>query len=57
MSRENYRKFISLGDSMPPVEELKVAGVDMTTDAPFEVTMRAMNKAMDEMEAILDRMK
>ncbi len=52
---ENYRKFLALGNSMPPVEELKVAGVDMTTDAPFTVAMRAMNKAMDEMEAILDR--
>jgi oligoendopeptidase F len=53
---ENYRKFLTLGDSMPPVEELKVAGVDMTTDQPFDVTMRALDKAMDEMEKILDRM-
>jgi len=54
---ENYRKFLSLGGSIPPVDELKVAGVDMTTDEPFTITMKAMNKAMDEMEAILDRME
>lgn len=54
---DNYRRFLSLGDSMPPVDELKVAGVDMTTDQPFTVTMKAMNKAMDEIEAILDRME
>jgi oligoendopeptidase F len=53
---ENYRKFLSLGGSKPPVDELKVAGVDMTTDEPFTITMKAMNKAMDEIETILDRM-
>ncbi len=53
---KDYRTFLALGDSMPPVDELKVAGVDMTTDQPFTVTMKAMNKAMDEMESILDRM-
>ncbi|MBR1408963.1 MAG: oligoendopeptidase F [Clostridia bacterium] len=29
-----YRKFLTLGGSMPPIEELKVAGVDMSTPAP-----------------------
>lgn len=53
---ENYRKFISLGGSLPPVDELKIAGVDMTTDEPFTITMNAMNKAMDEIEAILAKM-
>jgi len=54
---ERYKKFLSLGNSMPPVEELKVAGVDMTTDEPFTITMDAMNKAMDQMETILARME
>ncbi len=54
---EHYRKFLTLGDSMPPIDELKVAGVDMTTDAPFDATMKAMNGAMDQMEAILDKMQ
>lgn len=53
---ENYRKFLGLGGSIPPVDELKIAGVDMTTDEPFDITMKAMNKALDEMEAIVDRM-
>ncbi|MBP3427452.1 MAG: oligoendopeptidase F [Clostridia bacterium] len=30
----NYRKFLSLGGSMPPIEELKVAGIDMSTPQP-----------------------
>lgn len=54
---ENYRKFLTLGDSMPPIDELKIAGVDMTTDAPFDITMKAMNRAMDQMEALLDKMQ
>ena len=29
-----YRRFLTLGDSMPPIEELKVAGVDMSTPQP-----------------------
>ncbi len=54
---KNFLTFLSLGDSLPPVEELKVAGVDMTTDRPFAVTMQAMNQIMDDMEAVLDRLK
>jgi len=54
---ERYKKFLSLGDSKPPVEELKEAGVDMTTDEPFDLTMKAMDKAMGQMETILDRME
>ena len=29
-----YRKFLTLGGSMTPIEELKVAGVDMSTPQP-----------------------
>ncbi|MFH1998678.1 MAG: oligoendopeptidase F [Planctomycetota bacterium] len=53
---DNYLRFLSLGDSLPPVDELKVAGVDMTTDEPFTATMESMNSVMDEIETILDRM-
>ena len=31
---EDYRRFLTLGGSMPPIEELKVAGVDMSTPEP-----------------------
>ena len=39
---EGYMKFLSAGGSMPPVEILKLAGVDLTTLAPFENAMREM---------------
>jgi oligoendopeptidase F len=31
------------------------AGVDMTTDEPLELTVKKMNRVMDEMERLLDK--
>ena len=53
---EKYLKFLSAGGSDYPIELLKLAGVDMTTSQPFELTMRKMNRVMDEIEEILKRM-
>jgi len=50
-----YLAFLSAGGSKYPIELLKDAGVDMTTDEPLELTMRQMSRVMDEMDAILDR--
>ena len=52
---EKYIEFISSGGSDYPINILKKAGVDMTTDEPFNKTMAAMNRTMDEIEAILDK--
>jgi oligoendopeptidase F len=48
-----YLTFLAAGGSKYPIDLLKDAGVDMTTDEPLDLTMRKMNKVMDEMEAIL----
>ena len=53
---QKYLKFLSAGGSDYPIELLKVAGVDMTTSQPFELTMQKMNRVMDEIEQILQRM-
>ena len=50
-----YIEFISSGGSDYPIELLKKAGVDMTGAEPFNKTMEAMNRTMDEIEAILDK--
>jgi len=50
-----YIEFISSGGSDYPIELLKKAGVDMTGAEPFNKTMTAMNRTMDEIEAILDK--
>ena len=56
-STEKYIKFLSSGGSDYPIALLKKAGVDMTTSEPFDLTMIKMNRVMDQMEKILDRMK
>ncbi len=52
---EKCIEFLSAGGSDYPIEVLKKAGVDMTTPEPFEKTMKAMNRTMDEIEAILSK--
>ena len=54
---KNYIDFLSSGGSDYPVELLKKAGVDMTANEPFKLTMASMNKVMDEIEKILDKKK
>ena len=54
---KQYLMFLSSGSSDYPINLLKKAGVDMTTSQPLELTMRKMNRVMDEMEKILDKMK
>ena len=52
---ERYLRFLSAGGSKYPIELLKDAGIDMTTDEPLELTVKKMNRIMDEIEAILAR--
>jgi oligoendopeptidase F len=52
-ARDRYLKFLSAGGSKYPIDLLKDAGVDMTTDEPLDLTIKLMNRIMDEMEAIL----
>lgn len=49
-----YLKFLSAGGSDYPINLLKTAGVDMTTSEPFDLTMKKMDRIIDEMEGILD---
>ena len=50
---KRYLTFISSGGSKYPIELLKDAGVDMTTDEPLDLTVKSMNGVMDEMEKLL----
>lgn len=52
--RDRYIRFLSSGGSDYPVNQLKDAGVDMTKDLPFDLTIQKINSVMDEMEGILD---
>jgi oligoendopeptidase F len=48
-----YIEFLSAGGSKYPIELLKDAGVDMTTDEPLNLTIQRMNQVMDEVERLL----
>ena len=50
---KRYLTFLSAGGSKYPIDLLKDAGVDMTTDEPLTLTMKEMNRVMDEMEKLL----
>jgi oligoendopeptidase F len=52
-AKQRYLTFLSAGGSKYPIDLLKEAGVDMTTDEPLALTMKEMNRVMDEMELIL----
>jgi oligoendopeptidase F len=51
-NRDKYITMLSSGSARYPIDLLKDAGVDMTTSAPFDASMREMNRIMDEIEKI-----
>jgi oligoendopeptidase F len=51
--RDAYLAMLAKGGSEYPIDELKGAGVDMTTPAPFQAAIKEMNSVMDEMERLL----
>ena len=54
-ARAKYLTFLGSGGSKYPIDLLKDAGVDMSTDQPLELTIARMNQVMDEIERLLPR--
>ncbi len=52
---DDYLRFLSSGGSDYPVDLLKIAGVDMSSPAPFSATASRMNELLDQMEEIISR--
>ncbi|HEX6976517.1 MAG TPA: oligoendopeptidase F [Vicinamibacterales bacterium] len=50
---KRYLAFLGAGGSKYPIDLLKDAGVDMTTDEPLTLTLQKMNRVMDDMEKLL----
>ena len=48
-----YLNFLRSGGSKFPLETLKAAGVDMTTPAPVESTLRLFERRLGELESLL----
>ena len=52
-TRDRYLTFLTRGGSKYPIDLLREAGVDMTTDEPLTLTMARMNAVMDEIEKVI----
>ncbi|MBE3589328.1 MAG: oligoendopeptidase F [Firmicutes bacterium] len=50
--RERYLRFLSLGGSMHPIDQLRVAGVDMAAPQPIEEAMAVFAAALEEAERL-----
>ena len=50
---KDYFEFLSSGGCTDPVSILKKAGVDLTTNAPFEVAMSEFKSTLDEFKGLL----
>lgn len=49
---EGYRKFLSSGGALPPIEALKLAGVDMATPRPVREALDWFEELLGEFEKI-----
>ncbi len=54
---DKYLAFLSSGNSEYAIPTLKKVGIDMTTNEPFEISMKKMNRVMDEIEALLQEIE
>ena len=52
-SVESYLDFLRSGGSKFPLETLQAAGVNMTTPAPIESTLRLFERRLTELETLL----
>jgi oligoendopeptidase F len=52
---DNFYKILKGGGSKYAVELIKDAGIDPLSPEPFELTMKKMNKVMDQIEEILNK--
>ena len=51
-----YLKFLTLGGSMDPLDELKVAGVDLSTPAPVKAALQKFDSVLAEAEALAEKL-
>ncbi|MBQ7319141.1 MAG: oligoendopeptidase F [Clostridia bacterium] len=51
----DYLRFLSTGGSDYPMEELKIAGVDLTSPEPIRRAMRVFEQTLCELEALVEK--
>lgn len=52
---EKYRRFLSGGCSMDPIDLLKLCGVDMTEEEPVKAALEVFGEYVSELEQIIDK--
>lgn len=50
----DYRKFLSAGCSVPPIEALKLAGIDMSSPEPVRRAMEVFRETVEKMKAVAE---
>ena len=50
---KDYIQFLSGGCSMPPIELLKLAGVDLSTPAPIHQALELFDQLIDQLDELL----
>ncbi len=50
---ESYKKFLSLGGSMPPSEILKVAGVNLEDKKTFDIVIKEFKDTLDQLKELV----
>ncbi len=53
---KNYLEFLSMGSSQYPLDELKHAGVDLTTPEPINIALNKFEKVLEEAEKVADEL-
>ena len=51
---KDYRKFLSAGCSVPPIEALKLAGIDMSSPEPVRQALEVFKETVREMKEVLE---
>ncbi len=51
---ENYRKFLSGGSSMDPIDLLKLCGVDMSSEEPVAEALKVFDEYVTRLEALTE---
>lgn len=55
-ARKRYLEFLSMGGSAWPLDELRHAGVDLTTPAPVNAALEKFGRLLDDAEACAEKM-
>lgn len=50
---QDYLEFLSTGGSMYPIDELKIAGVDLTSDEPIRRALKVFEDTISEFEQLM----